>query len=86
MLRWFGLTLIRVETAGGGGQHSNNMMSMIGIENAEEFKIMILNQREKIIKEKNQHSFAAPITTSATGINLNDKFFNIRTFNRTERN
>jgi membrane protein YdbS with pleckstrin-like domain len=72
VLRWFGLTLIKVETAGGGGQHSNNMMSMIGIENAEEFKVMILNQREKIIKEKNQHSFAAP-TTVDSGNNLNDK-------------
>src|SRR6187402_2791855 len=28
VLRWFGLTLIRIETAGGGGQHSSNRMSM----------------------------------------------------------
>src|ERR1700751_3930107 len=54
ILRSFGLTMIKVETAGGGGQHNSNMMSMIGINNAEEFKTMILQQREIIIKEKNQ--------------------------------
>lgn len=54
VLRWFGLTLIKVETAGGGGAHQSNMMSMIGINDAEEFKNMILLQREKIIREKNQ--------------------------------
>lgn len=54
VLRYFGLTLIRVETAGGGGAHSNNMMSIPGINDAENFKMMILSQREKVIKEKNQ--------------------------------
>lgn len=53
ILRSFGLTMIKVETAGGGGAHQSNMMSMIGIDNAEEFKNLILIQREKIIKEKN---------------------------------
>jgi len=56
VLRAFGLTLIRIETAGGGGQHSNNMMTMPGIENAENFKLAILNQREKVMKEKYQIS------------------------------
>lgn len=54
ILRAFGLTMIKVETAGGGGAHQSNMMSMIGIDNAEEFKNLILAQREKIIKEKSQ--------------------------------
>lgn len=54
ILRYFGLTLIRIETAGGGGQHHNNMMSMLGINNAENFKLEILNQREKVMKEKYQ--------------------------------
>jgi putative membrane protein len=58
ILRSFGLTLIRIETAGGGGQHANNMMSMLGINDAENFKLEILNQREKVMKEKYQ------ITTS----------------------
>jgi putative membrane protein len=54
ILRYFGLTLIRIETAGGGGQHNNNMMSMLGINDAENFKLEILNQREKVMKEKYQ--------------------------------
>lgn len=54
ILRWFGLTLIRIETAGGGGGHHQNMMSMLGINDAEQFKIAILNQRETI---KNKTAF-----------------------------
>lgn len=71
VLRAFGLTLIKVETAGGGGAHANNMMSMIGVNDAEEFKSMILNQREIVIKEKNQHSFSSP-SVSTSG-NFSDK-------------
>jgi len=70
VLRWFGLTLIRVETAGGGGAQGINMMSIPGINDAENFKMLILNQREKVIREKNQHSFAAPVNSDN---NLNDK-------------
>jgi putative membrane protein len=54
LLRAFGLTMIRVETAGGGGKHNSNMMSMIGINDAEDFKEMILKQREIVIREKTQ--------------------------------
>ena len=54
ILRAFGLTLRKIETAGGGGKHNSNMMSMIGINGAEEFKNMILIQREIVIKEKSQ--------------------------------
>lgn len=52
ILRYFGLTLIRIETAGGGGAHNQNMMSMLGINDAENFKKEILNQREKVMNEK----------------------------------
>lgn len=62
LLRWFGLTLIRVETAGGGGAHQINMMSIPGINDAENFKMAILNQREKVIKEKNQGFSSAPVS------------------------
>jgi putative membrane protein len=62
LLRWFGLTLIRVETAGGGGASQINMMSIPGVNDAENFKIAILTQREKVIKEKNQSFHAAPIS------------------------
>lgn len=69
ILRSFGLTMIKVETAGGGGAHQSNMMSMIGIDNAEEFKNMILAQREKIIKEKTQGSISnsSDIDNSTSG-------------------
>lgn len=52
ILRYFGLTLIKVETAGGGGPHNQNMMSMVGINDAENFKRAILNQREIVMNEK----------------------------------
>jgi len=38
VLRSFGLTFIRVETAGGGGAHHSNMMSIPGVDDAEELK------------------------------------------------
>lgn len=65
VLRWFGLTLIKVETAGGGGQHGTNMMSIPGINDAEEFKMAILSQREIVIKEKNQ-GYSAPANNQSS--------------------
>ncbi len=67
ILRSFGLTLIRVETAGGGGANSHNEMSMIGIDNSEAFKMLILSQREKVMREKNRG------TSPDENGNLNDK-------------
>lgn len=65
VLRYFGLTMIKVETAGGGGGHHNqNIMSMIGIENAVDFKDMILAQREKVVKEK--YSFNQPVAPASS--------------------
>ncbi len=61
ILRYFGLTLIKIETAGGGGgPHNQNMMSMLGIEDAESFKTQILQQREKVINQK--HGYGNPGT------------------------
>ena len=42
------------------------MMSMIGIENAEEFKNLILAQREKVIREKNSGTINTVNTSSAS--------------------
>jgi putative membrane protein len=61
-LRALGLTLIKIETAGGGGGHGTNMMSIPGINDAENFKMMILNQREKVIKEKSHGYSSSPST------------------------
>ncbi len=52
ILRYFGLTIIKIETAGGGGAHNQNLMSMLGIIDAGKFKTEILNQREIIINLK----------------------------------
>lgn len=71
ILRSFGLTMIKVETAGGGGAHQSNMMSMIGINDAEEFKNMILAQREVVIREKNQGQNTSTNTTTSS--NSSDK-------------
>lgn len=60
VLRWFGLTIIRIETAGGGGKHNHHMMSIIGINDPENFKTAILVQREKISREKNQINLTQP--------------------------
>ncbi len=62
LLRAMGLTFIRVETAGGGGAHHSNMMSIPGVEEAEEFKNMILLQREKVIRAK-----SAGVVTQTSG-------------------
>jgi len=70
LLRSMGLTFIKIETAGGGGAHHSNMMSMPGIVDAEEFKNMILHQREVIIKEKTQ-GFSSNVSSTQT--NNNDK-------------
>lgn len=55
ILRAFGLTLIRIETAGGGKNHFN-VMSILGVNDAENYKLAILAQREKVVREK----FAGP--------------------------
>lgn len=60
ILRYFGLTLIKIETAGGGGGHHNqNMMSMLGINDAENFKTQILQQRELVKNRTNSSGFIA---------------------------
>ncbi len=71
ILRSFGLTMIRVETAGGGGQQQTNMMSMLGINNAEQFKADILLRREKVIREKYSLGQSSHATSSDTAL-LND--------------
>jgi putative membrane protein len=61
ILRSMGLTMIKIETAGGGGQHHSNAMSMLGVIEAENFKNLILGQREIVVREKNQ------VVTHASG-------------------
>lgn len=74
ILRYFSLAMIKVETAGGGGQHNQNLMSIIGINNAEGFKKEILDQREKVIREKSgfvqSMPAAAPVAKTTDEIQL----------------
>jgi putative membrane protein len=73
ILRSLGLTLVKVETAGGGGPHNSNQMSMIGINDAEEFKNLILHQRELVIREKSQgFSNTGETTNLKSEVLLND--------------
>lgn len=67
VLRYFGLTLIKIETAGGGGgPHAQSMMSMLGINDAESFKSEILLQREKVINQK--HGYGNNIEKHSSSI------------------
>lgn len=51
ILRYFGLTQLKIETAGGGGSsHQQNVMSIIGVNDAEKLKTLILDQRERVIR------------------------------------
>lgn len=52
ILRAFSLVIIRVETAGGGGPHQSNAMSILGIDDAENMKSAILEQREIAVRNK----------------------------------
>lgn len=69
ILRAFGLTLIRIETAGGGGQHNSNRMSLLGIDGAEQLKQDILAQREKVIRQKFQPPAVQVATAPGTSMN-----------------
>jgi putative membrane protein len=74
ILRYFGLTVIKIETAGGGGgNHNQNMMSMLGINDAESFKTDILLQREKVIHEKNNSSNQSSSSSSDTQLLMDIK-------------
>jgi putative membrane protein len=74
VLRYFGLTLIKIETAGGGGgQGHQNMMSMLGINDAESFKSAILLQREQVIHDKYSNSNQSVSSTSDTQLLMDIK-------------
>ncbi|MDI9341810.1 MAG: PH domain-containing protein [Sediminibacterium sp.] len=64
VLRAFGLTILKLETAGGGAHNQQNLMKIIGMDDAHEFKHLILEQREKL-----KHQFAGT-TSNAVGSEL----------------
>jgi putative membrane protein len=54
ILRKFNLSMLKVETAGQGAGKGNEM-SLIGIEQAHDFRLLVLDQREKIRLAMQQH-------------------------------
>ena len=52
ILKAFGLSVLKIETAGSSGPHSANMR-LIGIENAREFRNNVLDQRDKMKARNN---------------------------------
>ena len=55
LLRYFGLCIIKIETAGQSNT-SGNDMTLVGIENSYRFKDKVLEQRETLVKQKYQHN------------------------------
>jgi membrane protein YdbS with pleckstrin-like domain len=53
ILKAFGLSVLKVETAGSSGPHSANMR-LIGIDDAREFRNLVLDQRDKLKENNNQ--------------------------------
>ena len=45
LLRHFNLCVLKIETAGGSAHNMANQMSLVGIKNAHEFRLKVLEQR-----------------------------------------
>jgi putative membrane protein len=78
ILRSMGLTFIKIETAGGGGSHGSNMMNIPGVEAAEEFKNLILIQREKVINVKNNSSSSVTLSESQLLLDIKQELIQIK--------
>ena len=51
LLKYFGLSILKVETAGGGAQTQADL-TLIGIEGASEFRSKVLEQRDRVTDNK----------------------------------
>lgn len=51
LLRFFGLSILKVETAGGSGQGQADL-TLIGIQKAADFRKKVLEQRDKVTENK----------------------------------
>lgn len=51
LLRYFGLSILKVETAGGSGQGQADL-TLIGIVDAANFRSRVLDQRDKVTENK----------------------------------
>lgn len=63
LLKYFGLSILKVETAGGSGQgHAD--LTLIGIREASDFRSQVLEQRDKVTD--NKYSSSASETEEST--------------------
>ena len=51
LLKYFGLSILKVETAGGSGQGQADL-TLIGIKDASDFRSQVLEQRDKVTDNK----------------------------------
>ena len=51
LLKYFGLSILKVETAGGSGQGQADL-TLVGIRNASDFRSQVLEQRDKVTDNK----------------------------------
>ncbi|TYP95166.1 putative membrane protein [Fodinibius salinus] len=58
LLKYFEMSILKVETAGGSAQGQANL-KLIGIENAAEFRKLVLNQRDKVTNRTQPQSSSA---------------------------
>ncbi|MGB0402479.1 MAG: PH domain-containing protein [Salibacteraceae bacterium] len=54
LMRWLGLSVFQIETAGGQGPGPGGDLTLIGIVNPKEFRQTVLDQREKISSSSNK--------------------------------
>ena len=55
LLRYFGLSVLRVETAGSSGQGQADL-TLIGIEDAADFRAQVLQQRDEVTENRYSQS------------------------------
>lgn len=63
LLKYFGLSILKVETAGGSGQGQADL-TLIGIRDASDFRSQVLEQRDKVTD--NKYSSSASETDQST--------------------
>lgn len=63
LLKYFGLSILKVETAGGSGQGQADL-TLIGIRDASHFRSQVLDQRDKVTD--NQYQSSAHETDEST--------------------
>lgn len=67
VMRRMGLRGLRVETAGQAGGTGNALVRIVGLENTEAFRELVLSQRDRIAEREGNEKIADGTTTADTG-------------------